>query len=114
MTTAAAQLLVFSSPRSVPDERDFDDWYDEVHIPQVVEVVPGVMSGKRFILSPTQLGAARVEAPRRRLTIYQVEAGRVAEAVAGLGAALRDGSLQQSDLIDRASAPPEVVVYEAG
>jgi len=73
-----------------------------------------VMSGQRFILSLNQLGAASSEGPRRRLTIYQVEAGRVAEAVSGLGAALRDGSLDQTELIDRASAPPEVIVYEAG
>jgi hypothetical protein len=114
MTKAHARLLVFSSPRSVSDEREFDDWYDDVHIPQVVEVVPGVISGQRFVLSPTQLGVEVASGPRRRLTIYEVEAGRVAEVVSGLGAALRDGTLDQTELIDRTSAPPEVVVYEAG
>lgn len=112
--TAHAQLLVFSSPRSVADESGFDEWYDTVHIPQVVAVIPGVVSGQRFVLSPTQLGGGVKEGPRRRLTMYQVEAGQVEEAVAGLGAALRDGSLAQSELIDRTAAPPEVVVYEAG
>ncbi|WP_281258338.1 hypothetical protein [Nocardioides gansuensis] len=43
-----------------------------------------------------------------------MEAGRVMEVVSGLGAALRDGTLDQTELIDRTSAPPEVVVYEAG
>lgn len=112
--TASAQLLVFSSPRSVADESAFDEWYDHVHIPQVVEVVPGVVSGQRYTLSSSQLGGASVEGPRRRMTVYQVEPGRVAEAVAGLSTALRDGSLGQSELIDRTSSPPEVVVYEAG
>lgn len=112
--TTHAQLLVFSSPRSTADESAFDEWYDTVHIPQVVEVVPGVVSGHRFVLSPVQLGGGVSEGPRRRLTIYQVEAGRVEEAVSALGSAMRDGSLDQSELIDRTSAPPEVVVYEAG
>lgn len=112
--TTHAQLLVFSSPRSTADESAFDEWYDTVHIPQVVEVVPGVVSGQRFVLSATQLGGVAPEVPRRRMTIYEVEADQVAEAVSGLGAALRDGTLGQSDLIDRTLTPPEVVVYEAG
>ncbi|WP_281258339.1 hypothetical protein [Nocardioides gansuensis] len=40
MTTAHARLLVFSSPRSVSDEGAFDEWYDEVHIPQVARWSP--------------------------------------------------------------------------
>lgn len=112
--TTFAQLLVFTSPRSLADELAFDEWYDQVHIPQVVDLIPGVVSGTRYVLSPIQLGGGVAERPRRRMTIYQVEAARVAEAVAGLGAALRDGSLGQSELVDRTSAPPEVVVYEAG
>jgi hypothetical protein len=112
--TSYAQLLVFSSPRSVDDESAFDEWYDGVHIPQVVALVPGVVAGQRYTLSSSQLGEAPAAGPRRRMTIYQVEPGRVAEAVAGLGAALRDGSLGQSELVDRSSTPPEVVVYEAG
>ncbi|KQW45038.1 hypothetical protein ASC77_19855 [Nocardioides sp. Root1257] len=106
-----ARLLVFSSPRSTADESAFDEWYDAVHIPQVIDAVPGVVSGRRFVQSRTQIGGA-TEGPRRRMTVYEVEADRVAEALAGLGAAMRDGRVERSDLIDRSSSPPEVVVYE--
>ena len=66
-----------------------------MHIPQVVDLVPGILSGQLFVLSDTQLGGAVPDGPRRRLAIYQVEAGRVAEAVSGLATVIRDGSLDR-------------------
>lgn len=113
-STAFAQLLVFTSPRSLDEELAFDQWYDQVHIPEVVALVPGIVSGRRYVLSAIQLGRSAPEEPRRRLTIYEVDPDRLEDAVAGLEAAMRDGSLSHSELVDRTTTPPEVVVYADG
>lgn len=108
---AHAQILVFTTPRSEADESAFDQWYDQVHIPQVVAVIPGVLAGRRYVQSQVQLGGDAPNTPRRRLTIYYVDPAHLADTVAALRAAMSDGTLVQSDLVDRSKSKPEVMVY---
>lgn len=50
-------------------ERDFDEWYDRVHLPEIVGC-PGFVSGTRLKAGPHPADGPGL---RRMLTIYEVE-----------------------------------------
>jgi hypothetical protein len=106
-----ARLLVQSSPVSADDAEAFDRWYDQTHIPQVVAVVPGILSGQRHVRSAGSPGAAD-EVVARRLTIYEIESEDVQGTLSALFSAMSDGTLDQTPLMDRSVAPPELSVFE--
>jgi len=72
-------LLVFTN--STPgDDEEFNRWYDEVHLKEVLET-PGFVAAERFDLSKTQMDDA--EHAHRYLSIYEIE-GDPAAAVKAL------------------------------
>jgi hypothetical protein len=98
---------------SAPDQEDaFNAWYDEVHLPQVMDRIPGVISAQRFRLSRTQL-VADDEVPRRPyVTVYELDTDDLPRLVARLDEALRDGTLDPSDAVDSTDLGPVVHLYE--
>lgn len=71
-------------------EDEFNQWYDEVHIPDVMKL-DGVVSARRYELRSTERPElAPNPSTRRYVTIYEVE---------------RDGNLVLADLISRAGTP---------
>jgi len=61
-------LMAFSNPlEGLEDE--FNRWYNEVHLDDVLKV-PGYISAQRFELSPTQMVPG---APYRYVALYEVE-----------------------------------------
>ncbi|GEM_PF-681870 len=109
-----SSLFVQSSPISHEVEAEFDHWYDTVHIPQVVERVAGVVRGTRYIESPTSADSTDSNAVRRRLTIYELNNDDAVAVVAALVAAMRDGSLESSPLVDREINPPHIGAWQVG
>jgi len=69
-------LLVFTNPTPGDDE-EFNRWYDEVHLKEVLET-PGFVAAERFDLSDAQMDDA--EHAHRYLSIYEIE-GDPAEAL---------------------------------
>jgi hypothetical protein len=62
-------------------EEEFDRWYVEQHIPEVVEHFPGLTSGQLFKAAPSQPAG---QSPRwGTLAVYGLDADDVAEYVAG-------------------------------
>lgn len=61
-------LLAFSNPLEGREE-EFNAWYNERHLDDVLKV-PGYVSAQRFELSPTQM---MPDGPYRYLAIYEVE-----------------------------------------
>ena len=47
---AKALLLAFTGPKSPELEDEYNEWYDSVHLPDVL-AVPGVRSARRFKLA---------------------------------------------------------------
>jgi hypothetical protein len=65
-----ALWLVFTKPvEGMEDE--YDTWYDEVHLPDVV-AVSGVRSAQRFVIGPERRPVAE-EPAFRNLTVYELE-----------------------------------------
>ncbi len=59
------------------DDAEFNRWYDEVHLKEVLET-PGFVAAERFELSGTQMTEG--EQPHRYLAIYEIEGDPAAAA----------------------------------
>ncbi|WP_306320049.1 MULTISPECIES: DUF4286 family protein [unclassified Streptomyces] len=87
-------LHVESRPASPEVEDEFNRWYDEVHIPEVV-ALDGIVSAVRF--TPT--------APDGPYIAHYALEGDPEQAVKNLSAAAADGRLGMSDTLRTAPAP---------
>lgn len=105
-----AVLLAYVQPTGPADEAEFNRWYDEVHIPQLIERVPGVHSAKRFHFAAEQFEGAPIPA-HRYLVHYEIDSNDVAGTIAEISKALTDGSLELTTTIDSETSPPVMHVY---
>jgi hypothetical protein len=70
-------LLVLSEPVSAADDAAYNDWYDHVHLPEVL-ALPGFVSARRYRMSevqlPSQGGLESVSRrfPSRYVATYEV------------------------------------------
>jgi hypothetical protein len=102
MSTKFIQV-VFSNPVEGKDA-EFNEWYDNVHIPELM-AVPGMLSAKRYALHEAAVygleGGYRPD--HRYLTIYEMEGdvdaimGRIVESVT-------KGEVVMSDSLDLSSS----------
>jgi hypothetical protein len=90
-------LLVLTN--SMPGQSDeFNRWYDETHLSDVL-AVPGIVSARRFRIAPEQMRGRR-ERPYEYLAIYEIESDdpkAVADEIAARGAS---GSIVISPALD--------------
>lgn len=109
-----AKMVVLINPASEQVEAEFNRWYDEVHIPQVVERIPGVTGATRLRLSKEQLLPAEALPSRRYLTVYDIETDDLQGSADALGAALGDGTLDMSEAVDLSpEGGPLIQYYES-
>jgi len=98
-------LLVLSDPVSPEADAAYNDWYDNVHLPEILALA-GFTSARRFRVAEAQLAsqggpdAVRAKFPHRYVALYEVEAPDVAKAAESLGAA--SPTLRMSDALDTA------------
>lgn len=76
-------------------EDDYNDWYTNQHLGDVVSV-PGFVAAQRFRIDQ----AHEADADHRYLAIYEIEADDVATAQAALKAAAASGAMPVSDALD--------------
>jgi hypothetical protein len=101
-----AILLVNTNPASEERTDDFNNWYSEVHIPQILERVPGVVAARRYRLDE----ASPIQPAHRYLAVYEIEADEPASVVGAMKEAADTGSLDSTDALDR-SLPMAVALY---
>jgi hypothetical protein len=90
----ATKLLVFTSPREGRED-EYNKWYDEVHLPDLL-TVPGLVAAMRYRISQP----AEAPAPAHRyLAIYDVD-GDVRAVLAEMRARSADGRHTISDSLD--------------
>jgi hypothetical protein len=87
-------LLVLSDPITPDVDAEYNDWYDNVHLPEIL-ALPGFTSARRYRMAATQLSSAdpsveRPKLPTRYVATYEVEADDLAIAVRALEAARPD------------------------
>jgi hypothetical protein len=84
--------LAYSNPKPGRED-EYNAWYDNEHLPDVVGI-PGYVSGRRYRLSDYQrphLPASR----HRYLTIYEIE-GDLGEIFAAREAAMRTSTVRET------------------
>lgn len=101
-------ILIVLSNAAAGKEDEFNDWYTNRHMPEIVQNVEGFASGQRFKLSKAQL-MPNPNAPQYA-AIYEIEADDIQAAVQALGAGMGSGKVSMSDSIDLAGA--QILVLE--
>jgi hypothetical protein len=103
-------LVVFSAPNGSAMEAEYNEWYDNTHVPEVTGV-PGVVSARRFTLSDAQLtpGASVDRLPY--LTIFELDSEDLNEVAKEMNARMMDGRLHISASL-QTDPPPTAVVFE--
>lgn len=105
-------LIARVNPASPELTDEFHRWYDDVHIPQVVERIAGIVSASRYRLATDQLVADHDLPPQQFLAIYQVDSPDIASTAQRLGEALTDGTLDMSEALALSNAAgPELLFY---
>lgn len=66
-------MLVFSNVTDASRVREFNRWYDEVHVREVLQV-PGVVAATRYELDEDQMMPGDDGFGRRFLVVYELEA----------------------------------------
>jgi hypothetical protein len=77
---------------------EFNEWYNNQHIPDVLNV-PGFVSAQRFRLSGTQLGGD-TNKPYKYLALYEIETDDLAGALKELAKRRGTAELVMSDALD--------------
>jgi hypothetical protein len=87
--------IVLGNPLTPEQDAEFNEWYNETHIPDVLAAVPGVRSAQRYKVR--QLDRDADKAPRYSyMTVYEYE-GDANEVMAGIGAAVASGEIRMDD-----------------
>jgi hypothetical protein len=86
-------FVVFTNPVD-GKEATYNDWYDNRHLPDVLDV-PGFVSAQRFRLSDTQRAAGPF--PWRYLALYEIETDDLKQTLATLGARSGTSAMVISD-----------------
>ena len=97
---ATHRLIVFTEP-TPGREAEYNDWYDNVHLRDVLET-EGFVGAQRFALADAQIGDVAEQAPGRYLAIYEIEADSLEGALEKLNAGA--GTMEMSDALDMESA----------
>ena len=98
------KLVVFSEPTE-GQEAEYNRWYNEVHLPEVVSV-PGFVSAQRFKLHTTMNG----QLPHTYLSIYEIDCDAPQTVLDGLVAATEAGEMDISGALNVDS--PVVGLFE--
>lgn len=100
---ATHTLLVFSNPIE-GREAEYNRWYDEQHLPDVLKV-PGVSAAQRFRLGEGQKG------DQRYLAVYELNTNDAAAVTGELAKRAGTDAMPMSDALDTRSLG--MTVYEA-
>ncbi|MDN5893707.1 MAG: hypothetical protein L0H93_06735 [Nocardioides sp.] len=98
-------LLAHTAPASPDVVEEFNRWYDEVHVPEVIAKVPGVVAARRFVLAADQLLPEEALPDRGYLAIYEIEGEPIEKVAASLGGGLSDGTLTLSPTLHPDQGP---------
>jgi len=70
-------MLVYTNCTDPSREREFNDWYDNTHVPDVLEI-PGFLNATRYVNNNPSEGTGRF------LAIYEIETEDIGKTVAAL------------------------------
>jgi hypothetical protein len=87
--------IVFGNPLTPEQDAEFNQWYSDTHIPDVLAAVPGVLSAQRYKVN--QLDRDAGTTPRYSyMTVYEFE-GDPNDVMAKIGGAVASGAIRMDD-----------------
>jgi hypothetical protein len=95
---AKYRMIAFSRPIE-GRENDYNEWYQNVHMPQVVSL-DGFVSARRYKLAQHLQG----EASLPYAAIYKIETDDLGTMLGHFVAAAKSGQLRRSDAVDYAAS----------
>jgi hypothetical protein len=98
-------LVVSSGPSSAERDGEYNDWYNDVHLPDVLKLA-GFTSARRFKKID---GPANDKVPY--LALYEVEGDDLPAILAGLNKGVASGDVRMTDAITVDPAVP-LALYE--
>lgn len=97
-----AVFIVQTNAIAPEREEEFNDWYNQVHLADVLKV-DGYVAATRYELQDIELFEGLERPTRKYLAIYEMETDDIAAAGARLRDAFLTGQMEVSDSIDIAS-----------
>jgi hypothetical protein len=90
-------FVVLSNPTTPGQEAEYNEWYNKIHIPDVLNV-PGFVAAQRFTLADAQLG----DGPHahRYLALYEIETDDAKATLNELQKRVGTADMVMSDGID--------------
>jgi len=99
-------MVVYTNPVE-GEEDEYNKWYDETHLPDVV-AVPGVVSGRRLQLA--EVAGVGEGATHKYLAFYEID-GDPAAVMAEIGARVANGQMFLSSAADLAGSSLSIFTY---
>ena len=93
-------FLVLTNPVA-GKEKEFNDWYTNQHIPDVVSV-PGIVAAQRYKLADYQSGTG-APSPWKYLAIYEIEGDDLKAIFDGLQSRVGTDAMVMTDSLDMSS-----------
>lgn len=90
-------FVVLSNPTTPAKEAEYNEWYNKVHIPDVLNV-PGFVAAQRFKLAEAQFGDGAQ--PHRYLALYEIETDDIKGSLNELQKRVGTPDMVMSDGID--------------
>jgi hypothetical protein len=94
---AKYKFLVLTNPVEGKD-KDYNDWYTNQHIPDVVSV-PGIVAAQRFKLADFQMPNSS-PSPWKYLAIYEIESDDLKATFDGMQARVGTDQMVMTDALD--------------
>ncbi|MEO3760170.1 hypothetical protein ABGB19_18050 [Mycobacterium sp. B14F4] len=96
--------VVYSNPAEGKTDSEFNEWYDHVHIPELL-AMPGMLSAARYDLHDAQIYhvPGGVVPEHRYLCIYEME-GDVDAIMEKIVAGVAEGQINMADCLDLPSS----------
>jgi hypothetical protein len=102
-----AIMFVQSRPSSPEREDEYNDWYTNTHLPDVL-AIPGITGARRFKASDA---APPPDGAPEYCAVYELEVDDLGSVMEELGARAGDGRMRMSDVLQM-DPVPQFVIYE--
>lgn len=102
-----ALFVALANPTSPADADEFDNWYENTHVPELLANVGSLVSGTRYRVTDVEMLPGLPKSTHRYLTVYEVDADTEADleqTADELREALTSGTLNMSSTLDLGSA----------
>lgn len=107
MSAERSQLIVLTNPTTPENSDEFNEWYDSVHVPEVIALVDGVVGATRFDAKEMPGSSGTAGLVRHTFAaLYEIESDDPESVVRRIGECAAAGAFNMSPTLDRADIPP--------